>query len=168
MTTVAAEIRFAELRDADALAAVHEASWLGAYRGIIPHRCLAQMIGRRDAGWWTRTLRSGAGILVVDFGGKTVGYATIGRNRTEAFKAGGEIYEIYLMPEYQGLGFGGRLFTAARGLLVDRGFKGLVVWALAENDRAVSFYRSLGGADIAEGAENFDGRRLAKIAFTWH
>ena len=126
------------------------------------------MINRRDTGWWARALRNGAGILVVDFGGETVGYATIGRNRTQAFKAGGEIYEIYLRPEYQGLGFGGRLFAAARSLLVDRGFKGLVVWALAENDTAVAFYRRLGGADIANGGETFDGRHLAKIAFSWN
>ncbi|UIJ71965.1 GNAT family N-acetyltransferase [Aurantimonas sp. HBX-1] len=168
MTTVVAEIRFAEARDAAALAAVHEAAWSGAYRGIIPHRCLNQMISRRHAGWWARAVRNGAGILVVDFGGETVGYATIGRNRTRAFKAGGEIYEIYLKPEYQGLGFGRRLFASARNLLADRGFHGLVVWALAENDTAVGFYRSLGGTDIAEGGESFDGRHLAKIAFFWN
>lgn len=33
----------------------------------------------------------------------------------------GEIFEIYLLPEYQGLGFGRRLFNAARQELAAHG-----------------------------------------------
>ncbi|MCB8837585.1 GNAT family N-acetyltransferase [Aurantimonas sp. VKM B-3413] len=167
MTTIAAEIRFAEQRDATALAAVHEAAWRGAYAGIIPHRSLTAMIGRRHTAWWSRAIRSGAGILVVDFGGETVGYATLGRNRTAAIAAEGEIYELYLKPAFQGLGFGRRLFEAARSLLGERDLRGLVVWALAENDMALGFYEQLGGMERAEGRECFEGRSLQKIAFVW-
>ncbi|MEX6505505.1 N-acetyltransferase family protein [Jiella sp. M17.18] len=167
MTTIAAEIRFAEQRDATALAAVHAAAWRGAYAGIIPHRSLSGMISRRHAAWWMRAIRSGAGILVVDFGGETVGYATLGRNRTAALQAGGEIYELYLKPAFQGLGFGRRLFDAARRLLVDRDMPGLVIWALAENRIAVEFYERMGGSPMAEGRECFEGKALQKIAFVW-
>ena len=167
MKTIAAEVRFAENRDASALAEVHEVSWRGAYSGIIPFTTLAKMVGRRGPEWWRRAIDNRAAILVVEFNGEIAGYATLGRNRTKALPAEGEIYEIYLQPKFQGLGFGKRLFTEARSLLSDRGMKGLVVWALADNDNAMMFYAAVGGADVAEGAETFENVTLHKVAFTW-
>ena len=167
MSTIAAEIRPAKPRDAAALAAVHEAAWRGAYAGILPHRRLSQMVARRHGNWWAGAIRSGAAILVVDFGGETVGYATLGRSRAATIAAEGEIYELYLKPEYQGLGFGARLFESARTYLRARGLKGVVVWALADNRAACEFYARRGGAEMAEGSESFDGRLIAKVAYVW-
>ena len=72
------------------------------------------------------------------------GYANYGRNRARSLFYDGEIYELYLRPEFQGLGFGRRLFTAARKDLVQSGLKSLVVWALSDNEPALEFYRRLG------------------------
>lgn len=168
MKTIAAEIRLAEVPDAASLAHVHETSWRDAYSGLIPARSLNGMISRRHEGWWIHAIGRGAMILVVDFGGETAGYATLGRNRASVFDHQGEIYEIYLKPEFQGLGFGGRLFRAARQLLTDRSMRGTVVWALEDNDRALSFYERMGGVDLAQGSETFEGRELRKVAFFWN
>ena len=149
MKTIAAEIRLAEPRDAATLASIHEAAWQHAYRGIIPFRSLNRMVRRRGPDWWSQAIANRAAILVLDFGGTTAGYATLGRNRAGALKVEGEIYEIYLRPQYQGLGFGRRLFNAARAMLRDRGLKGVAVWALADNDNALGFYASVGGSDVA-------------------
>jgi GNAT superfamily N-acetyltransferase len=167
MKTLASDIRFAEITDAAVLADIHAAAWHGAYTGIIPFRSLGAMIRRRGEAWWRSALAGQAAILVIEFEGRPVGYATLGRNRTAALQAAGEIYEIYLLPEYQGLGFGRRLFSAARRLLADRGLKGLVVWALAENDHAGAFYAAMGGVDIAEGSETFEAKTIRKVAFRW-
>ena len=114
MTTLAIDIRKAEPRDAEAIANVHHEAWLGAYAGIIPHRALTAMINRRGAEWWANAIRRAATVLVVEIGGKVAGYATIGRNRARELPQQGEIYELYLRPEYQGIGLGSRLFAAAR------------------------------------------------------
>jgi len=45
--------------------------------------------------------------------------------------------------------------------------KGLVVWALADNDSACGFYLHLGGKPVAEGAESFGDVSLRKVAFAW-
>ena len=79
----------------------------------------------------------------------------------------GEIYELYLRPEFQGLGFGRRLFTAARRDLAQSALKSLIVWALSENDNAVEFYRALGGKAVARSSEKFGTRVLDKVAFGW-
>lgn len=167
MNTLTYDIRKAEPRDAREIADVHQAAWTGAYAGIIPHRALRAMINRRGSPWWASAIRRAASVLVVEMGGSIVGYATLGRNRARQLSYEGEIYELYLLPEYQGIGLGTRLFTAAREQLKDHGLDGLVVWALEENGGAVSFYHGCGGRDYAEGVEVFDGKAVRKIAFVW-
>lgn len=167
MTTLSIDIRKAEPRDADAIAEVHAAAWRGAYAGIIPYRTLNGMIGRRGGAWWANAIRRAASVLVVEVGGTVAGYATIGRNRARDLRQQGEIYELYLRPEYQGIGLGTRLFGAARGRLSDLGLKGLVVWALEDNPGALAFYAGAGGRDVAEGIEVFEQKTLKKIAFVW-
>ena len=168
MTTLLIDIRKAEAPDADAIADVHARAWTGAYAGIIPHKALTRMVNRRGADWWRDAIRRAASIIVVEVGGKVSGYATLGRNRTRELPQGGEIYELYLAPECQGIGLGRQLFSAARERLLSSGLQGLVVWALEENAGALSFYEGRGGRDTAEGVEIFDGKALRKIAFVWN
>lgn len=106
--------------------------------------------------------------MVLEINGDIVGYATIGANRIKELPQDGEIYEIYLFPQYQGLGLGSRLFSAARKQLEEHGFYGLVVWALEENPSAIEFYTRRGGKVAAEGVEVFDQQALKKLAFTWN
>lgn len=167
MTTLAIDIRRADGRDAEAIADVHQQAWLGAYAGIIPHRALTRMVGRRGIQWWKGAIQRAANVLVVEIGGDVVGYATLGRNRARQLSQQGEIYELYLKPEYQGIGLGSRLFSAARKQLAAHGLDGLVVWALEDNVNALSFYTGLGGRDVAEGVEVFDSKALRKVAFVW-
>ncbi|TKT82941.1 GNAT family N-acetyltransferase [Aquamicrobium sp. LC103] len=167
MKTLSIDIRKAEPRDAAAIADVHHEAWQGAYAGIIPHRALTSMISRRGTQWWANAIRRAATVLVIEIGGVIAGYATLGRNRARELPQQGEIYELYLRPEYQGIGLGTRLFAAAREKLVTHGLKGLVVWALEENSNALGFYAGAGGRDIAEGVEVFDQKALRKVAFVW-
>ena len=167
MKTLSIDIRRATPSDAEAVAAVHDRAWRGAYVGIIPHRALNRMIGRRGPRWWGKAIGRSATVLVLEIGGEVAGYATLGRNRASELKQAGEIYELYLSPEYQGIGLGRRLFQAARDMLAAHGLKGLVVWALEENINAISFYEGAGGRDMAEGVEVFDNKALRKIAFVW-
>lgn len=168
MNTHAIEIRQAELADAEAISAIHMAAWKGAYAGIIPHRALRIMLERRGVAWWTRAIQRSTQVLVADVGGVVAGYATLGPNRARQLQQKGEVYELYIRPEYQGFGLGSRLLAAARRSLVDQGLKGLVVWALEDNTLAVAFYQGAGGQDAAEGVECFDGKTLKKIAFVWN
>jgi ribosomal protein S18 acetylase RimI-like enzyme len=167
MNTLSIDIRKALPQDADAIADVHHQAWRGAYAGIIPHRALNAMIGRRGVQWWQNAIRRAATVLVIEIGGKIAGYATVGRNRARELPQQGEIYELYLRPEYQGVGLGTRLFSAAREKLASHGLSGMVVWALEDNVNALTFYEGAGGRDVAEGVEVFDHKALKKVAFVW-
>lgn len=167
MGTLAIETRRAGPQDATAIAGVHDAAWNNAYSGLVPHSALTKMVRRRGEKWWADAIRRSTVVLVLEIAGRIVGYATLGRNRVKTLPYDGEVYELYLLPEYQGVGLGARLFLAARGELKRRKLKGSVVWVLAENPRAISFYENAGGRAVAEGAEFFDGKRLVKYAFAW-
>ncbi|MEC9344108.1 MAG: GNAT family N-acetyltransferase [Pseudomonadota bacterium] len=168
MGMITTETRRAEASDAGAIAAVHDAAWANAYAGIVPHQALSRMIRRRGERWWADAIRRSTVVLVIEVGKTVAGYATLGRNRVSTLPFEGEIYELYLRPEYQGIGLGQKLFLAARGELQRRGLKGSVVWVLADNDPAIRFYQNAGGRAIAEGAEQFDDQKLRKLAYAWN
>ncbi|HUH49298.1 MAG TPA: GNAT family N-acetyltransferase [Mycoplana sp.] len=165
MKTLSIDVRRAEPQDAWGISETHRASWLNAYSGIIPHKPLTQMVHRRDERWWRKATRGPATLLVLDVAGVIAGYATLGLNRAQALPQDGEIYEIYLRPEYQGLGLGRLLFGESRRLLKSLGCNGIVVWCLEDSEMAERFFRSAGGLDIAEGMEDFGGKELKKIGF---
>ena len=159
-------IRSGTSSDAQALADVFKDSWLNAYRGILPEFHLDKIIRRRDSQWWQAAIGSRDRTLVLEVGGKVAGYATFGPTRARG-PYQGEIYELYLAPVYQGLGFGERLFESCRHALDQKKFKGLVVWALVDNQTACHFYWRRGGRPIASVHESFGTTKLEKAAFAW-
>jgi len=167
MATGLISIRSAKADHADALAEAHAEAWRLAYQGIIPHLHLERMIARRGNKWWAEAIARRSPVLVLEYDGQAVGYTTFGRARRQGSPYQGEIYEIYVSPIYQGLGFGGRLFRAARSALLDANLSGLFVWALAENEMACAFYRQLGGQLVAEDSETYGDVVLQKLAFAW-
>ena len=167
MSTTLIEVRRAKPSDARAIAATHDDAWRCAYQGIIPGPELDKLINRRGPRWWDSAVRKGSRITVLAFGECVAGYANYGRNRARSLYYDGEVYELYLRPEFQGLGFGRKLFSAARRDLVQSGLQSLVVWALSDNEQAVGFYRALGGKAVARSSERFGARTLDKVAFAW-
>ena len=167
MSTTLIEIRRAKANDAAAVADAHDEAWRSTYRGIIPGPELEKLVQRRGAAWWDGAIRKGSRVSILVFGDEVAGYANYGRNRARSLTYEGEIYELYLRPEYQGVGFGRRLFTSARRDLAQSGLKSVVLWALSDNEPAVEFYRALGGQPVARSSERFGDKTLDKIAFAW-
>jgi ribosomal protein S18 acetylase RimI-like enzyme len=167
MSTTLIEIRRAKAADATDVAETHDEAWRTAYQGIIPGNELDKLINRRGPDWWDSAIRKGSRITVLQFGEQIAGYANYGRNRARSLFYEGEIYELYLRPEFQGLGFGRRLFSAARKDMMQSGLKSLVVWALSDNEPAIDFYRALGGRPVARSSERFGPKTLDKVAYAW-
>jgi len=168
MSTVLIEIRRARPADAKSVATAHDDAWRNAYQGVIPGPELERLIARRGEAWWNGAIRKGSRISLLAFGDTIAGYANYGRKRARSLYYDGEIYELYLRPEFQGLGFGRRLFTAARRDLAHSGMKSVVVWALSDNEPAVEFYRALGGRAVARSSEKFGDKVLEKVAYAWN
>jgi ribosomal protein S18 acetylase RimI-like enzyme len=141
----AGRIRPAAVADADAIAAVHIATWQDAYAGLLPGDVLAGL----DVGEWAQRWRNrladpaeGVFVLVVDEGDRIGGFVSAGPSRDEF--AGGEVYTIYVHPGYQGRGAGRRLLQAAMRQLASARFTVASLWVLAGNHPARGFYESQG------------------------
>lgn len=165
MTTDALAIRTAKPGDAHGLAMVHDAAWRFAYRGVLPGADLERMIARRGPTWWDEAVRRRVPILVLDSGTRVRGYVTFGASRVRTLPYRAEIYELYIQPEYAGMGFGKRLFRTVQQRLARRGHDSLVVWCLAENESGCAFYERLGGRIVASAQEDFSSVTVEKVAF---
>jgi GNAT superfamily N-acetyltransferase len=162
MTSIVIDVRPARAADAGQLADVYAASWREAYSGIIPAVTLERMIVRRGAGWW-RDILSRRAVLVLDVDGTVAGYASFAPARGRSHPSAAEVQELYLRPEYQGIGLGVRLFSATLKRIKSRGYVRVLVRALAENDRANGFYTRYGGRLVARTDESLGGRTLPCI-----
>lgn len=191
MDSPSIHIRVAEAGDAAVLSKVHRASWLNAYHGILNGTALRESIARRNEQWWFSAveklhaepasiggrLRGGGGrmrqsrLLVLEFDGNIAGYANFGTGRRSyppyAISRWGEIFELYLLPEYQGLGFGRTLFQRVRTDLKEMEHGPLIVWALEANDQATGFYEALGGEAFVRSHEMFGGTQAPTIGYRW-
>jgi ribosomal protein S18 acetylase RimI-like enzyme len=57
------------------------------------------------------------------------------------------------------------MFESAQRDLAAHGYPTFVVWALAGNDRAVGFYRRLGGRIVRRAPEQFGAETCERVAF---
>ena len=168
MATIDIFVRPARPKDAEAIAHVHAEAWKSAYSGIIPGQTLNSMISRRHSNWWSRAVKNkGADVQVILFAGYVAGYASIRRNFHDYPQASSEVCEIYLLPEYQGVGLGGRLFAAAKNAATQKYGKGCIVWALKDNESACQFYLHMGGRPVANAIEKLGASELEKIGYFW-
>lgn len=165
MSTQSIAIRTARESDAHGLAAVHDAAWRFAYRGVLPGAELERMIARRGPEWWGKAIGRRVPIVVLEDGSAVRGYITYGASRVRTLPYKAEVYELYIQPEYTGLGFGRRLFRTVQQRLARRGHSTLVVWCLAENSGGCAFYERLGGRAIASADEAFSTVSVAKVAY---
>lgn len=139
-------IRAAKVDDAAGIADVHVRSWQQAYTGIVPDDYLAGLDPAQRAPMWAENLRRGPDdhvlTWVAETDGRIVGFATLGPGRDEDVRRGDrEIYSIYLEPERWGQGVARDLMRTVVG---EAGPNRILLWVLADNERAQHFYRRNG------------------------
>ena len=163
-------IRPAELDDAAAIASVHVNAWQAAYKGIIPQHYLDAMTVQNRHDGWLQVLERDTSIAFTliseDHDQHIVGYASAGLARSYKRFFQAEISSLYVLPDYQDAQHGRRLFMAAANRLAGGGFKGLIVWVLAENP-ARKFYQKLGGKLVGQTTRPFAGTLLREVCYGW-
>lgn len=165
-------LRVAALADVPGIARVHVDSWRTTYAGLIPDSILANISLERRTQNMERFIRSqpeNATTYVVEEGGGIVGFAQCGPNRDletdSAFS--GELYGIYLLQEWQGKGLGKQLVQAVARFLLSHRVESMIVWALANNLPACSFYKALGGVFVREREIDIQGHAMVEASYGW-
>ena len=162
-------IRAAAVADAAEIADVHVRSWRQAYTGIIPDAYLAGLDPAQRTPVWAENLRRGPDDHVLTWVAErdhhVVGFATLGPGRDEdAGRGDREIYSIYLEPQEWGQGVARDLM---RTVVSEAGYgTRIILWVLAENERAQHFYRRNGFEP--DGVEKFTpvgGAELLEVRY---
>ena len=169
-------IRRAKRDDAAAIGRIHVETWQAAYAGILPDAMLVGMSDVRQSAWWARLLADpgeARGVYVADdpeMG--VVGFGSCGpvRDMPEGLDGRevrvGEVYTLYVEPDFQNQGLGRRLLDALfRQLRADR-CDTAVLWMLAENPTRF-FYEGLGGERVGERTDTMSGADVEEVAFAW-
>ncbi|MFN8376095.1 MAG: GNAT family N-acetyltransferase [Anaerolineae bacterium] len=142
-------LRRATADDAPALARVHVDSWQVAYRGIVPESHLE----RFTYAWRERAFRKALSdnseeTYLLQDEEQPVAILTIGASRDDDLdtQAVGELWGIYITPDYWRRGIGTTLVREAERMLHARGCTAVVLWVLADNHDARRFYEKMGYA----------------------
>lgn len=141
-------VREAAVGDVARIAEIHVASWRAAYAGILPADRLASLDVDEIRRWreWRLAdrLAPRSVTLVVEEGGRPVGFADLGPARDDDAPKAGEVYAIYLDPAAWGRGLGAALLRSSEQALTSLGFESAVLWVVEANARARAFYEAMG------------------------
>ena len=164
-------LRAARRGDIAAIAKVHVETWRATYAGIITDEYLVSMTESKQAlQWdgWVRRARVPEVVLVAEAddvpGGRIIGFGNCGRAR--GAPRSGEVFTLYVTPDWQGQGIGRRLLAELFTELYAGGLNDAVVWVLSANPSRF-FYEVMGGKRIAERPDQFAGAKLVETAYAW-
>jgi ribosomal protein S18 acetylase RimI-like enzyme len=146
-TMVKVNLRRATADEAGALAQVHLASWKAAYRGIVPEPYLEQFTIESGIERFRSFLASDPEkTYLAESGGRIAGFLTFGVCRDEDLDPAscGEIWGIYLSPEYWRRGIGTSICRQAEDMLASLGCSFCTLWVFEANNRARGFYEAMG------------------------
>jgi ribosomal protein S18 acetylase RimI-like enzyme len=173
-------IRPASQADARAIARVHVETWRSTYAGTLPDRVVVQMSIENKAAVWRemigrRGLREAILVAAVP-GAGVVGFSSCGPAASILLRPAsadhptqpyaGEVYTLYVLPDWQEQGIGRRLLCGCFRRLVEAGLDSAFLWVLASNPSRF-FYEAMGGLRAGERDEALWGAVLHEAAYGW-
>ncbi len=158
------EIRYIQPEDAQETGNIYAQSWKYAYKDIIPQSYLDNISGTN----WACNLSGGRKSLVMTESGKIIGTASFSKSRWTSHEDYGEIVSIYFLPEYIGKGYGKALLDRTMEELKQLGFEKILLWVLADNQRARAFYERNGFAATEEfQMDIIGGKALKEVLYVY-
>jgi len=160
-------IRPAHLDDASAIARLDVETWQASYAGILATPYLVGLSAERRARGWTGVIRREPRDVRVAAGpdGAILGFGSCGGCRDEP-NYSGEVFTLYVAPDWQNQGVGRALLLGLFARLVERGNHSAVIWVLSENPSRF-FYQRLGGREVRRKTLPVAGVQIAATGFGW-
>lgn len=142
--------RDADARDAALISHIHCATWVKAFRGLIPQ----DYLDRLPDDHWVPSIRSWLesgrfSCLLIYEDKQPVGCCIYGRGRDESHGDWGEIVSLYVLPAASRKGYGRALMQEAMARMREDGYVRFYLWAF-EASAADGFYRREGFMPTAD------------------
>ncbi|MGH7134058.1 MAG: GNAT family N-acetyltransferase [Phycisphaerales bacterium] len=170
-----------------ALARVHLASWLAAYRGVMADASLDALTPAVFEGYHRARFSAEPPhasdpaqpfLVATDDAGDIVAFARGGPTRDKsptgdplpdgfAQRWSAELYAIYVHPDHMNRGHGRILFGAIAQALAARDHKNLCLWVLTHNRSGRNFYDRCQGQLAGESTITIDGKPYPQVAYSW-
>ncbi len=160
-------IRAAKPSDARGIALLDVETWRETYPGMLPAGFLVGLSRRRREIAWREAIliEPGDVLVAVDGAGAILGFGSCGSNRSDRGYAG-EVFTLYVAPDWQNRGIGRRLLCALFARLVARGRNSAIVWVLAANPSRF-FYSRLGGREVSRKRFSVAGAFVEAAGYGW-
>jgi ribosomal protein S18 acetylase RimI-like enzyme len=160
-------IRSARPEDARGIAKLDVETWRATYAGMLSTPYLVGLSARRrELGWHNVILREPRDLRVaVGQGDAILGFGSCGPNRGDR-RFAGEVFTLYVAPDWQNQGIGRRLLIALFRRLVATGRSSAIVWVLRDNPSRF-FYERLGGRQVTYKTLAFAGSAVEAVAYGW-
>ncbi|WEV58140.1 GNAT family N-acetyltransferase [Ligilactobacillus acidipiscis] len=121
-------------------------TWKSAYKDLLPQKLLAQL----NDNTWSPQKRWQNTFVAENNSKKIIGACSFGPARSDIFPNYGELYSLYIDPEYQHIGTGSRLRKLALDKLQQSGYQFAFLWVLYNNMPAIKFYGKMGFKTIGK------------------
>ena len=158
-------IRKATLQDIKSIAKIYITSWKITYSGMIAQTYLESLNTQDAENKWRHFLNQGDTILLVaETDGKVIGF--IAGCRTERV-AQAELYALYVDIHLKHTGIGSKLLASLGLELKNQDIQSLIVWAMAKNINAISYYKYKGAIDYQHRINTFADEQVEDLCLIW-
>lgn len=163
------ELRLATPSDADAVAAIHTASWRTAYRGILDDEFLDGPLDSysrdRWRAWFTLIGGPPAHLLLAELGSVPVGFLCVVHSGGEF---GDLVANLHVLVEARRGGVGRQLLREGARLVQEQGHSAMHLWVYSTNSEAIRFYEREGGyAESEQPHLAADGQMRPSRRYVW-
>lgn len=169
-------IRQADEPDTHLIAHLHIEGWKAAYADLVNNDQLKiPTLEDRMAQWkkWLTMENSGC-FLAFSNSGEPAGFASYGRLQTPLPGLSpirplysGEIYGLYLMPQFYRQGLGRTLMKESALALAAMKHRSLCLWTLEPNKRSRLFYEALGGQRVGKHIVEIGTQKVKELCYGW-
>lgn len=153
-------VRVATPSDLPDIQAVAEQTWRATYAGHIPGADIAAFL-TAAYNHEQLTRRLSLGLFVAVRGEDVIGYAQVGLNNENA----AELFALYVLPAYQGIGAGWQLWQRALARVRELGRGQMLLWVLEANDVARRFYERQGARHVTERDFPVGGSTVTEVCY---
>ena len=153
-------IRATTLEDISTVQQIARISWNDTYRDIIPEETQELFLQKAYSTMMLAKRMEKTIFLIAEYNNQAIGFA----NFTTVDEDGdAELTAIYVLPEFQKLGYGKKLLQA--GLDKMHSGRQLFVYVESKNEKARIFYENVGFKCLEEFDEFFEGQPLSTAKY---
>ena len=163
-------IREVKLNDLSAIARVNVDTFAQTQQGFIPDSLIRGLSYNKAEERFKRMLSKTerlSTIFVAENDGDVIGYAMCGLAREKVLHYEGELYGIYILPEYHSQGVGRQLMVSTARHLNKQGVASMFVAVFTDNIVGRKFYEALGGQWIEERVIELGGEHVSQTLYGW-